>query len=229
MADQKISEFITQQREQRTPDNIIIDTLLKAGYKKEDIDEGFKLVSMTESTEIPVADLKKKKPSRLPLPHLRLPSRRVAVLLTAFLIIVIIAVGGTMFLSQLSSEDEEPLREEEVVEEDTDMNEEPTTAEPDASSPGREVAQGKDAKRKEDIDKLQQSLEAYFAVKQEYPSSLNLLYPDYLKEILFDPGTLRPYDYFVREEGQSYAICVTPESKTNRQCASKGNNPLDSP
>lgn len=226
MADQKITEFITQQREQRIPDNAIVDTLLKAGYKKEDIDEGFKLLSMTESTEIPVADLKEKKPSRLPLPHLRLPSRRVAVLLTAFLVIVLIGIGVTSLLSQSSPEDEEPVAEEEIIEEEAESTEVPEAEEPDTSS--QEVAQERDAKRKEDIDKLQQSLEAYFAVKQEYPSSLNLLYPDYLKEILVDPGTFRPYDYFVREEGQSYAICVTPESKTNRQCASKGNNPFDS-
>lgn len=230
MVDQKITEFITQQREQITPDNIIIDTLLKAGYNKEDIDEGFKLISMTESTEIPVSDLKEKKPSRLPLPHLKLPSRGVAVLLTAFLFIILLVVGGTMFLSQLSTNDEESVPKEEIIEEDTEPTEIPTAAESDASSPEeQEVAQERNAKRKEDIDKLQQSLEAYFVVKQEYPSSLNLLYPDYLKVILVDPGTLRPYNYFVREEGQSYVICVTQESKTNRQCASKGNNPFDFP
>lgn len=227
MADQKVTEFITQQREQRTPDNAIVDTLLKAGYKKEDIDEGFKLLSMTESTEIPVADLKEKNSShRLPIPHIGLPSRRVAVLLTAFLVIVLIGIGVTSLLSQSSPEDEEPVAEEEIIEEEAEPTEMPEAEESDTSSP--EVAQERDAKRKEDIDKLQQSLEAYFAVKQEYPSSLNLLYPGYLKEILVDPGTFRPYDYFVREEGQSYAICVTPESKTNRQCASKGNNPFDS-
>lgn len=233
MPDQKITEYIKEQREQKTEDPVIVSTLLQAGYTKQDIDEGLKLLSMTESTEIPVANTTSPPQQENPKPRFafHMPGRGVMVIVAAFLTIII-GVGIFMFVSSSQSiEEEETIQDE--AEEET-VTPEPTEEIVEESSPTEEAAptaslltaDERDQKRAADIQALQDALEKYFADKNVYPDNLNQLYTDYLDRIIVDPVTFRPYDYFSREQGKSYIICVTPEGKSNRQCAEKGKNPF---
>jgi len=238
MPDQKITEFIKEQREQKTEDPVIISTLLQAGYNKQDIDEGFALLSMTQSTEIPVNNpvppiqqAQQAVPEEKPAPRFtfHMPGRNIMVIIAAFLVIVI---GISVFLFVQSSQ--APQEEEQVEEEEEAVTPEPTEEVIEEETPSDEAAptaavlspEERDQKRMEDVEILQDALEKYFADMNVYPENLNLLYTKYLDKIIVDPITFTPYDYFVRQQGKSYIICVTPEGKTNRQCAEKGKNPF---
>ncbi|MBI4084458.1 MAG: hypothetical protein HY431_00990 [Candidatus Levybacteria bacterium] len=245
MPDQKITEYITEQRERKIPDPVIIQTLLQAGYKQLDIDEGFTLLSMTQSTEIPVAPATIPLTNTIPPPSIttlpqqenpkprfafHMPPRWVMVGIAAFLTIVL-GIGIVLFISSSQPpEEEEIVQEEEDGEEETideqteEITAEPTEAEDLEQTVSLQTPEARDAKRRNDIALLREALEKYFADKKVYPKSLNELYSGYLSDLAIDPGTFQPYDYFLREDPTQYTLCVQMEGKT-RQCANKEYDP----
>lgn len=226
MPDQKITEYIKEQRDQKTPDPVIIQTLLQAGYKQQDIDEGFTLLSMTQSTEIPVAPSAEQKPPG-PKFAFHMLGRNAMVILVAFLVIIISA-SAYVFVQNSQPPEEEVVEGEQtpVPEATEEVIDEPSPAEDTAPTAALLSPEERDQKRAADIQALQDALEKYFADKNVYPDNLNQLYTDYLDRIIVDPVTFKPYDYFARQQGKSYIICVTPERKSNRQCAEKGKTPF---
>lgn len=61
--------------------------------------------------------------------------------------------------------------------------------------PSLQIAKGRDARRKADLQKLKNPLDDYYNDKECYPSLLTELMPYYLKQIPIDPQTRQPYAY----------------------------------
>jgi len=55
--------------------------------------------------------------------------------------------------------------------------------------------QGRDAKRKSDIDDIRGVSTSYYLEKNSYPKTLDQLVPKYLKSIPLDPRTQQSYTY----------------------------------
>ncbi len=225
MADQKVIDYIKSQRDQRIQDPVIINTLLKAGYQQPDIDEGFKLLSMTQDTEIPVSQAQKTSGTTQPSPRFKIPfkmpSRTVFVILTAILVMVI-GISAFAFVQSRSTQESEDVPE--PTQEELLPTEEPTAEPAEEPTVSQLSPEQKDAKRKHDIGLIKEALEKYFADKKVYPESLNELYKGYLNEILVDPGAFLPYEYFLQEDPTQYTLCVQMEGKA-LQCASKEFDP----
>lgn len=234
MADQKVVDYIKQQRAQKIPDNAISEALLKAGYKKEDVDEGFKILSMS-TTEIPVTDLKN---PATPAPiegqegdeeddeeesgsRFGFLNKKMIILIGVAVVLLVLLLGSMLFLT-LSSQNQAPAAEEEVVEEEV-IEEEPLEEEEEVveepTAVPTTVEEAKALRKQEDIQTLVAALEQFYSEKKYYPANLNDLYPIYLDRILINPDTLGPYKYFMLSNGREYVLCETPDGSAAKECA----------
>ncbi len=76
----------------------------------------------------------------------------------------------------------------------------------------------RDAKRQSDISQIQMELEIYHGEHNNYPVSLNELFPKYLPSALVDPSTNQPYQYQLQQNGTDYQVCTQLESTKNQKC-----------
>jgi hypothetical protein len=233
MAEDQIIDFIKKERSQKVDDATIKDTLLKAGWKKEQVEDAFSLLDLTQSTEIPVSELHKDTAGATP--STQTPKHHNKLMLVIVGVIIVLLVGGiaTVVLMQSSTRKEAPA----VTEREEREEAEPTiipsqSPQLNSSLPddaGSESAamteeQERDAKRKTDITTIQDALERYRESKQLYPLSLNALLPDYLSSVPGDPKTFIPYAYTLGQEGTTYELCAEFEA-ISRACFDPDNNP----
>ena len=80
-------------------------------------------------------------------------------------------------------------------------------------------ATSRDTKRQADITQLQNALNAYYEERQQYPSSLNQLVPDFLSTVPDDPSTGTSYQYHMNNSGVNYTLCISFELQP-QQCVS---------
>ena len=61
----------------------------------------------------------------------------------------------------------------------------------------KQMARGRDARRKADLNRLEKVFEDYYNDHDCYPETINQIVPDYLSEFPKDPGTREPYEWSV--------------------------------
>lgn len=75
-----------------------------------------------------------------------------------------------------------------------------------------QLAKGKDARRKADLNRLEKVFEDYYNDNNCYPNDLSDLVPDHLNEALIDPGTAQAYE--VSNDGcHTYRIYVNLDNE----------------
>ena len=77
------------------------------------------------------------------------------------------------------------------------------------------IALSRDIARKTDSNVIQTALLQYRIENALYPQQLSALVPDYLPEIPSDPKTKEPYQYTMKNKGESFELCLTYETGQN--------------
>lgn len=76
----------------------------------------------------------------------------------------------------------------------------------------------RDAIRQSHINQIRFLLDMYYSDHNNYPSSLNELFPEYLQGLPVDPLTNQPYQYQLQQGGKDYKICAQLESTKTQKC-----------
>jgi len=58
----------------------------------------------------------------------------------------------------------------------------------------------------------------YYSEHNNYPSSLNELFPEYFPNLSVDPSTNQPYQYQLQQNGTDYKVCAQLESTKTQKC-----------
>lgn len=84
-----------------------------------------------------------------------------------------------------------------------------------------QLAKGKDARRKADLNRLEKVFEDFYNDNNCYPNDLNDLVPDYLSEVLVDPVTRQAYE--LSNDGcHTYRIYVNLDNEDDLAIAEAG-------